>query len=155
MRCETALGADTALLDRVLARLSGTLGNPVRSLVDTRNHLLLVLELGELRGDHTKDNILVLGQVLERLEATGAGCIVLEVVCVDVQVLEELLRNVVVCALGEVTAADVVTTAKMNAKVHVRRSLEALVVKLDVCVEHLVGGLVVGLVGGPALQHVL
>lgn len=88
MRREPALRADAALLDSVLARLTGTLCDPIGSLVDTRNHLVLVLELGELRCNYAKNDILVLWQVLERLKTTSARCVILEVVCVDVQVLE-------------------------------------------------------------------
>jgi hypothetical protein len=87
VRCETALGADAALLDRILSRLSSALCNPVRSLVDAGDHLVPVFESRELGGDHTKNNVLVLGKVGERLEATSAGRIVLQIVGVDVEVL--------------------------------------------------------------------
>jgi hypothetical protein len=87
VRREPALRTDAALLDSVLARLSRALCDPISGLVDTSDHLVLVLELGELRCDDTEDDVLVLGQVGERLEATGTGCVVFEVVGVDVQVL--------------------------------------------------------------------
>jgi hypothetical protein len=87
VRCKPALRADTALLDSILARLPGALCNPISSLIDTSDHLILVLELGELRSDDAENNVLVLGQVRERLEASGAGCVVFEIVGVDVQVL--------------------------------------------------------------------
>lgn len=67
--------------------------------------------------------------------------------------LEQLLCNIVVGTLGEVTASDVVSTAEMDTEMHVCGALKALVVELDVSVEHLIGCLVVVLVGGPALQH--
>lgn len=43
----------------------------------------------------------------------------------------------------------------MNAEMHVIRSLKAIVVELDVGVEHLVCGLVVALICCPAFQHIL
>ena len=42
----------------------------------------------------------------------------------------------------------------MNAEMHVIRSLKAIVVELDIGVEHLVCGLVVAFVSCPAFQHV-
>lgn len=90
VRCKTTLRADTALLDGVLSRLTSALRNPVCSLVDTRDHIVLVLQLRELRCDHTQDHVLVLGKVRKRLEATSTRCVVLEVVSVDVEVLHRL-----------------------------------------------------------------
>ena len=49
--------------------------------------------------------------------------------------------------------AHVVSSAQVDAEVHVRRTLEAGIVELDVGVEHLVGGLVVALVSFPTLEH--
>jgi hypothetical protein len=69
--------------------------------------------------------------------------------------LEQLLGDVVVGAFREVTAANVVSSAEVDTQVHILRALEALVVELDIGVEHLVGCLVVLLVRSPALQHVL
>jgi hypothetical protein len=170
VRCETALGTNTTLLDRIFSRLSSTLCDPVGSLVDASNHLVLVLESGELGGDYTKNDVLVLGEVGKGLEATSARRVILEVVSVNVKVLqalaasservittylEQLLCNGVISALGEVAAADIVASAKVNTEMHVGRALKALVVELDVRIEHLVGRLVVFLVGGPAFQHVL
>jgi hypothetical protein len=55
------LWTDAALLDSVLATLTGALCDPVSGLVDTGNHLVLVLEFGELGGDDAEDNVLVFG----------------------------------------------------------------------------------------------
>lgn len=87
MRRESALRAYAALLDSVLTRLSCALCDPVSGLVDASDHLVLALELGELRCDNAEDNVLVLRQVGERLEASGTGRVVFEVVGVNVQVL--------------------------------------------------------------------
>ena len=87
MRCESTLRADTALLDGVLVRLASALCDPLSSLVDTSDHLFLVLELGELRCDDTEYDVLVLGKVSKRLEASSTGCVVFEVVGIDVQIL--------------------------------------------------------------------
>lgn len=67
--------------------------------------------------------------------------------------LEELLGNVVVCALGEVAASHVVATAKMDTKMHVCRAFKAGIVELDISIEHLICGLGVALVRLPALEH--
>lgn len=150
---ESTLWRDTNTLEGVLSALVVALSDEVGSLVDAINHGLLVLELGELRGDDAEDDVLVLGEVLKGLEAASAGGVVLEVVGVDVEVLKQLLCNVVVRALGEVTAAHIVSAAQVDAQVHVCWALEAGVIELDVGVEHLVGRLGVVLVGGPALEH--
>lgn len=70
-------------------RLTGSLGNEIGSLVDASNHIILVLELGELGGDDTEDDILVLWELGERLETAGTGSVVFEVVSVYVQVLTQ------------------------------------------------------------------
>lgn len=67
--------------------------------------------------------------------------------------VEHLLCDVIVCALAEVARAHVISSAQVDAEMHVGRALEAGVVELDVGIEHLVGGLVVALVGCPALEH--
>jgi hypothetical protein len=41
----------------------------------------------------------------------------------------------------------------MDTDMHVFWSLEAFVVELYICIEHLVGGLVVTLIGRPTFQH--
>lgn len=91
MRCETALGADTALLDSILTGLTSALCDPVSGLVDASNHLILALELRKLRRDDAKHDILVFREVCERLKASGTGSVVFEIVGVDVQVLYNLL----------------------------------------------------------------
>lgn len=68
-------------------RLASALGDPVGSLVDSRNHLVLVLELGKLGGDHTEHHVLVLGQLCKWLEASGTFGIILEVIRIYVEVL--------------------------------------------------------------------
>ena len=52
-------------------------------------------------------------------------------------------------------AAYVVASAEMNAEMHVRRALKTLVVKPDVCIEHLICSLFVLLIRSPTLQHIL
>ena len=61
--------------------------------MDANHHFMLVLELGELGGDNAKDNILVPRKVGERLKATGTRGVVLEVVCVDVEVLNGVSKK--------------------------------------------------------------
>lgn len=87
MRCKPTLRTDTALLKCVLARLPSALGDPIGSLVDASNHLVLVLESRKFRRHNAENNVLVLGEVGERLEAAGAGGIVFKVVCVYIEVL--------------------------------------------------------------------
>jgi hypothetical protein len=67
VRGETALGGDAETLESLLAGLVGTLGDEVRGLVDAGDESLLVLELSELRGDDTKNDDLVGGEVDEGL----------------------------------------------------------------------------------------
>lgn len=156
MRAESALWADSNLLERVLLALTRALGHELGSLVDALLHLLLVLQLAELGGDDTDDNVLVLGQELEGLEATGTLRVVLEVERVDVEIGKELLGDDVVGALGEVTAADEVAAAQVDTGVHVRRDLaDGVVVQLDVGVEQIIDCPDVVLVIGPALAELL
>lgn len=53
----------------LLTALLGAFGHVVGGLVDTLNHVLLVFQLGEFGSDDAKDDVLVLGQELEWLEA--------------------------------------------------------------------------------------
>jgi hypothetical protein len=62
--------------------------------------------LRELGADDADDDVLVLGEVLEGLEAAGALGVVFEVEGVDGEGLEELLGDDVVGAFGEVAAAN-------------------------------------------------
>ena len=119
MSTETALGTNSHSLKCLLLTLAHALSNPVRRAQDSLLHLLLVLQLGKLGADNADDDVLVLGEELQRLEAAGTLGVVLEVESVHVQVAEELLSNDVVLALGEVTATDEVTAAQMDAGVHV------------------------------------
>ena len=92
--------------------------------------------------------------MFQRLEAAGARRVVLEVVGVDVELLEELRRDAVVAAFGEVPAADKVAAAEVHANMQVSGPLrDAAVVEVDVLIEKLVGGFGVGFVGGPAGEH--
>lgn len=94
MAGKSALRADTNALESFFSALAVALGNKVGGLVHPVDHFLLVLELGELGGDHTEDYVLVLGEVLQGLEAAGTGSVVFEVVGVDVQVLREVSGGV-------------------------------------------------------------
>ena len=111
MRSKTTLWANTDLVKRSIEGDVVTLSNKLSSINDPLLHLLLILKLGELASDNTQNDVLVSGQELEGLETTGARGVVLEVVCVDVQLLEELNSNTVVATLGEVPATDKVTAA--------------------------------------------
>lgn len=156
MAGETALRADTDLVEGLLDGDVVALGDELGGVVDALLHLLLVLELGELAGHDTQDDVLVLGELLQGLEATGTGSVVFEVVGVHVELLEELGGDAVVATLGEVTAADEVTTADVHTDVEVGGALgQQVVVQLDVLLEHLVGGVDVQRVFLPARQHLL
>lgn len=87
VRCESTLWTNAALLESILARLPCAFRNPISGLVDTSDHFVFTLELGEFRGDDTKNDVFVLRKIRKRLEAAGTGGIVFEVICVDVQVL--------------------------------------------------------------------
>lgn len=94
MRCETTLWADTALLKSIFVRLTSALRNPVGCLVDASDHLVLVLELGELGCDDTENHVLVLGKVRKWLETTGTRRVVFKVVCVNVEVLTRSIKDI-------------------------------------------------------------
>ena len=88
MRRKSALRAHTDRIQGLLSRLSASLGNEVSSLVDPRNHLIFVLEFGEFGGYNAEDDVFVLWEVSEGLETASTGCVIFEVVCVDVEVLD-------------------------------------------------------------------
>lgn len=106
MGAETTLRAEGHALEGFLLALAASRSDELGSLVDALLDLLLVLELAELGADGADDDVLVLGEELEGLEAAGAGGVVLEVKGVDLEVGEELLGDDVVSTLGEVAAAD-------------------------------------------------
>jgi hypothetical protein len=99
VRSKTTLRRNTHTLQSLLSRLPTALGNEISSLVHSLYHLLLVLQLRELASNNTQDNILVLGQMLQRLETSCARGIVLEVISIHIQILEEFGGNVIVSAL--------------------------------------------------------
>lgn len=70
---ETALWADAnalqGLLDGLIVALGGELGGGKDALL----HLLLVLQLWELAGHDAQNDVLVLRQLPERLEASARG----------------------------------------------------------------------------------
>lgn len=138
---KATLRADTDLVEGDfegdIVPLSDKLGRIDNALL----HLLLVLQRGELAGDDAENDVLVRGQVLEGLEATCALGVVLEVVGVHVELLEQLDGYAVVAAFGEVAATDEVAAAQVHADVHVGwQADEAVVVQLDVLLEHVVCG---------------
>lgn len=141
MRSKATLWADTDLVKGSLEGDIVPLGDELGRIDDALLHLLLVLHSGELAGDDAENDVLVRGQVLEGLEAAGSLRVVLEVVGVHVELLEQLDGDAVVAALGEVAAADEVAAAQVHADVHVRwQADEAVVVQLDILLEHVVGG---------------
>lgn len=153
---ESTLGADADLVQGSLEGDVVALGDDLGGVDDTSLHLLLVLHGGELGGDNTQDDVLVGGEVLEGLEATGTLGVVLEVVGVHVKLLEELDGDAVVATLGEVTAADEVTAAQVDTDVHILGNAdEAVVVQLDVLLEQLVGSVDVQGVSLEAVEELL
>lgn len=141
MRSKATLRADTNLVKGSLEGSVVTLGDELGRIDDTLLHLLLVLHGGELAGHNAEDDVLVRGKVLEGLEAAGALGVVLEVVGVHVEFLEQLDGNAIVATLGEVAAADEVAAAQVNTDVHVLgQTDEAVIVLLNILLEHIVGG---------------
>lgn len=123
MRTKPALRAHTNPLQRLLRRLPAPLGNPLRSAENPLLHIIFILELGELGADDADDDVLVLGEVLEGLEAARALGVVFEVEGVHGEGLEELLSDDVVGAFGEVAAADCDALVGKNVSLdHLRES---------------------------------
>ena len=116
MTSETALRTYAQSLDGLLFRLAATFGHELGRFVYPGFHLLFVLELRELAGDHTEYHVLVFGEELQWLEAAGSRGVVLEVVRRDVKVVEELLGDYVVAAFLEWdwTSVGVVQRHAMN-----------------------------------------
>jgi hypothetical protein len=110
---ETALRADTDALHGLLTADALTLGDDVGGLEDLLLDLLGILEVGDLCADDTENDVLVLGEEAEGLEATAARVIVLEVEGVVVKGLEESLGDLLVRALGEVHRLGEVTYTQL------------------------------------------
>lgn len=156
MSTKSTLRAHSNPLQRLLLSLTRSLSDPIRSAQNSLLHLLLILQLRQLCANHTNDNVLVGGEVLERLEASGALSVVLEVESVDVEVAEEFLGDDVVFSFGKVTAADKVASAEVDACVHVGGKLgETVVVELDVGVQKVIDCADVVGVGGPTVAELL
>lgn len=156
MRSKSTLGADTDLVKSSVEGNVVTLGNELSSVENTLLHFFLVFEGGELASHDTENDVLVRGEELEGLEATGAGSVVLEVVGVHVQLLEQLDGDTVVTALGEVTAADEVTAAQVDTDVQVSGQVGGdVIVLLDVLLEHGVGAVHVEGVFLEAIEELL
>ena len=130
---EPTLWADSNPLQSLLTRLTASLRDEVGRLEYPLLDLVLVLQFAELGADGTDDDILILGEELERLEATRTGRIVLKIESVHLEVGEELLGDDVVCTLGEVAATNEVAAAQMDACVEVCGQLaDAVVVEANV-----------------------
>lgn len=142
MGSKSTLGTDTDLIKSSFERNIIAFGNELGSIDNTPLHLLLILELSELAGDDTEDDVLMGGKELKRFEATCARGIVLQVVGVHVELLEKFNGDAIIPTLGEVTATDEVTAAQVDTDVHVSGQVsEAVVVLLDVLFEHVVGAI--------------
>lgn len=141
---KSALWADSNTIQGFFDSLVVALGDEFGGFQDALLHLFLVLQLGELASHDTQDDILVLGQDLEGLEATSTGSVVLKVVSINIQLLEELDGNTVIATLRKVTAVDEVTTAQVDTNVEVSGALsQAVIVQLDVLVEQVIGRVLV------------
>lgn len=116
---ETTLRADTEHLERHFSRNIVALGDIVCRLVHTIHHLLLVLRRTVLGRDNSQYHILAQRQMLERLKTTGTFSVVFEVKGIRVEIGEQLSCDPVVRALTEMSATDVVSSAKVNTEVHV------------------------------------
>lgn len=99
---EAALGADADVLESLLKAAALAVGDDFGGVEDSVLDDLGVLELGLLGGDDAEDDVLVLGEEAEGLEAAGAGVVVLEEEGVVVEGGEELLGDLFVGALAEV-----------------------------------------------------
>lgn len=114
MGTESTLGTETNTLERFFPRLLRPFRDGIRSLVDSVLDFFLVLQLAKLGADRADDDILVLGEILQRFESSGPLRVVLEVECVDVEILEQLARNDVVRPFSEMSPADEVASAEMH-----------------------------------------
>ena len=99
---EAALGADANVLESLLKAAALAVGDDLGGVEDSVLDDLGVLELGLLGGDDAEDDVLVLGEEAEGLEAAGAGVVVLEEEGVVVEGGEELLGDLFVGTLAEV-----------------------------------------------------
>lgn len=111
MGAETTLGGQTDPLQCLFPRLVGSFRNEVGSLVYSLLHLFLVLQRPHLGADTPDDDVLVLGQVLEGLEAARSLGVVLQIKRIHVEVLEQPLRDNIVSSLGEVSSTNEITSA--------------------------------------------
>ena len=156
MRAETTLRANTDPLQRLLPALPAPLGNHIGRPPHPPLHLLLVLQRRKLGANDPEDNILVLRQEFEGLEATGPLGVVLKIECLDVEVLKELLSDDVVSSLGKVAASDEVSATQVNARMQVLwETGQAVIVECDVGVEEVLHRTDIVRVRRPAVAELL
>lgn len=156
MSTETTLRAEPDSLERLLLRLTRTLGHEVGGLVYSILDLFLLLQLPEFGADGADDHVLVLRQVFQGLKPACSLRVVLEVEGVDIQVLEELAGDDIVRTFGEMSPADEVASAQMHTSVKVVGDIgQRVVVKSNVCVEQVVYRTDVVLVICPPVSELL
>ena len=154
MTCKPTLRAHTQSLQRFLSSLIVTLRYEISSLIHPLLHRLQVFHFREFASNNTEYDVLVRRQAFQWFEASCSRGIVLEVVCIHVHFLKQLLCNAIVATFGEVTAVDKVAATEMYADMHICGAFgEAVIVKVDVLVEGLVGCLGVRRVFLPAFEH--
>jgi hypothetical protein len=117
---EPALGGDREPLER---DVSARGLNPSRQVVDG-------LETGPLGGHQAEDHPPVAGHPNERLEAPGAGIVVLEQQTTSTDAPEDLLRDRLVAALDE-PAARLVPATEVEPEGHPRTIADDPVVELE------------------------
>ena len=120
-------------LQRFFPGLSIPFCNLLRRLENPLFQYLHPLHRGELARDQSQHDVFVPGQRSERLEPSCARSVVFEIVCVDVEILEEFGRDNVISAFGEMSPVDEIAAAEMDAHVHVCGAMaQTIVVELDV-----------------------
>lgn len=79
MTSKPALWAHAELLQRLLSCLARPLSNLLGSLQDAGLELVEILQSWDFRGNNTKNEVLVPGQMAQRLKSSGAGIVILQV----------------------------------------------------------------------------
>lgn len=153
---ETTLRADADPLQGFFTCLVRSFGHKLRGLVDSLLHLLLVFQVPHFGADTANDDIFVLGQILQGLEASRPFGVVFEVERVDVEVLEQFLSDNIIRSLGEVPPANEVASAQMHSRMHVCRQLgDGVVVQGDIGVQKVICSPDVVWVVFPAIAEIL
>lgn len=87
----------------LLSGLIGSFSDNVGGAIDSLSELLLIFQFCKFGCNNPQNDILVFGEMKQWLKSPSPRSVILQIECIDVEVLEELCGNVLVASFGKVT----------------------------------------------------